>query len=291
MQKNLVSIGEFFVLVKMKRREYPSGAQKRKLAKQNEEEMKKNPKIDAFFKQTEKQNVYDNASECVNSRPMLDEDPILEPGTSMPEESKAKDLDSAKSVCELDAVLSKLKKHRQDFSSFLARSNDTARRWSIPTTFKQKRKAAVKFDDDIDPERIFKVKVFHGILDIMILQLESRFAGTKKITSLFKVVYPSSLLELRETEINIEVSRLVEAYPEDLSNALATELVMLKSSMSDKLKEMSSVRQLATCLLVDYKEVASSFPNICVLLRIFLTIPVTVASAERSFSKLKIIKN
>ena len=82
---------------------------------------------------------------------------------------QAKDLDLAKSVCELDAVLSKLKKHRQDFNSFLARSIDTARRWSIPTTFKQKRMAAVKFDDDIDPERIFKVKVFHGILDIMIL--------------------------------------------------------------------------------------------------------------------------
>jgi hypothetical protein len=34
-----------------------------------------------------------------------------------------------------------------------------------------------------------------------------------------------------------------------------------------------------------------SFPNISVALRILLTIPVTSASAERSFSKLKIIKN
>ena len=33
------------------------------------------------------------------------------------------------------------------------------------------------------------------------------------------------------------------------------------------------------------------FPNITVALRIFLTMPVTVASGERSFSKLKIIKN
>lgn len=73
----------------MKRREYPSGAQKRKLAKQNEEEMKKNPKIDAFFKQTENQNVFDNASECVSPRPVLDKDPTLEPGISMPEESKS----------------------------------------------------------------------------------------------------------------------------------------------------------------------------------------------------------
>jgi hypothetical protein len=33
------------------------------------------------------------------------------------------------------------------------------------------------------------------------------------------------------------------------------------------------------------------FPNVCIALRIFLTLPVTVASAERSFSKLKLIKN
>ena len=33
------------------------------------------------------------------------------------------------------------------------------------------------------------------------------------------------------------------------------------------------------------------FPYITISLRIFLTLPVTVASAERSFSKLKLIKN
>lgn len=34
-----------------------------------------------------------------------------------------------------------------------------------------------------------------------------------------------------------------------------------------------------------------SFPNIAIALRILLTLPITTASAERSFSKLKIIKN
>ena len=32
------------------------------------------------------------------------------------------------------------------------------------------------------------------------------------------------------------------------------------------------------------------FPNTCIALRILLTVPVTVASGERSFSKLKLIK-
>ena len=33
------------------------------------------------------------------------------------------------------------------------------------------------------------------------------------------------------------------------------------------------------------------FPNVCVALRIFLTLPVTVETAERSFSKLSLVKN
>jgi len=33
------------------------------------------------------------------------------------------------------------------------------------------------------------------------------------------------------------------------------------------------------------------FPNVCISLRIFLTILATVASAERFFSKLKLVKN
>jgi len=35
----------------------------------------------------------------------------------------------------------------------------------------------------------------------------------------------------------------------------------------------------------------SAFVNVCIAVRIFLTMPVTVASAEGSFSKLKLVKN
>ena len=42
--------------------------------------------------------------------------------------------------------------------------------------------------------------------------------------------------------------------------------------------------------LSEYK-LESIFPNLTVSLRIFLTTPATVTSAEKSFSKLKLIKN
>jgi hypothetical protein len=43
-------------------------------------------------------------------------------------------------------------------------------------------------------------------------------------------------------------------------------------------------------ILTDYK-LCEIFLNVFVSLRILLTIPATVASAEKSFSKLKLIKN
>ena len=42
--------------------------------------------------------------------------------------------------------------------------------------------------------------------------------------------------------------------------------------------------------MYDFK-LKERFPNVCISLRILLTIPATVASLEWSFSKLKLIKN
>lgn len=43
-------------------------------------------------------------------------------------------------------------------------------------------------------------------------------------------------------------------------------------------------------LIHDYR-LRESYPNVKIAFRIFLTMPVTIATCERSFSKLKLIKN
>jgi len=51
-----------------------------------------------------------------------------------------------------------------------------------------------------------------------------------------------------------------------------------------------SVRTAIQCLQYLWT-IKDSFPNTAIAYKILLTVPVTVASAERSFSKLKLIKN
>ena len=50
-------------------------------------------------------------------------------------------------------------------------------------------------------------------------------------------------------------------------------------------------RALSVLNYIYEKKIESLYPQICVCMRIFLAIPVSVASGERSFSKLALIKN
>jgi len=52
-----------------------------------------------------------------------------------------------------------------------------------------------------------------------------------------------------------------------------------------------NTRKLTNLLFVTYNSAASCFPNVLTAMFIFLTLPITTATAERFFSKLKLIKN
>ena len=57
------------------------------------------------------------------------------------------------------------------------------------------------------------------------------------------------------------------------------------------LKEILQIKDYTPIDILNYIKRLDSFPNACIAYRILLTIPVTVASAKRSFSKLKFIKS
>lgn len=54
---------------------------------------------------------------------------------------------------------------------------------------------------------------------------------------------------------------------------------------------MYSVKELADYLIIKNKNLAANLPDVCNAVLLFLTLPVTVATVERSFSKFNLIKN
>ena len=90
---------------------------------------------------------------------------------------------------------------------------------------------------------------------------------------------------------------LVKAYPKDLDQNLAVEIpqyyAYLKAKYQDTMDTPTSLTlthsELYRVLCDD--NLADVFPNVEIALRIFLTLMCTNCTAERSFSKLKYIKN
>ncbi|XP_025406286.1 zinc finger MYM-type protein 1-like [Sipha flava] len=84
--------------------------------------------------------------------------------------------------------------------------------------------------------------------------------------------------------------RLVNKYDKDISKTFTSEILAVRSTLKNQISQLNSTRDLAQLLMVKNHSLTASFPEVCTALLLFLTIPVTSASAERSFSKLKIIK-
>ena len=78
---------------------------------------------------------------------------------------------------------------------------------------------------------------------------------------------------------------------DDLSPAFPMQMVCFRESMQAEIAKLHSITELAHMLIVENTSVSSGCADIVTALLLFLTLPVTVAAAERSSSKLKIIKN
>jgi hAT family C-terminal dimerisation region len=131
--------------------------------------------------------------------------------------------------------------------------------------------------------------VFLPFVDICIAQLHERFQGDSAIVNRFTLLLPKFRNRASISEVE-ELAQLYSSFlPEGVTvTALETELLRWKSywQRQDENKRPVNVREAL--------RVASdlgTYPTLVILFRIFATIPITTATAERSFSNLKFIKN
>lgn len=222
-------------------------------------------------------------------------EPILRAlqGISKPLQNVNITLDQASNM--LRNAVQTTQKLRNSFEDILKNANELCLKWGISTSFFNKRNIfAKKHYDELDgdyrlnvTEENFKVNIFLPTIDTVLSQLISRFEGTHDVADSFGFLTPTTLLKLNDSDIIKSSYDFVLKYENDITSDFARQLIALKTVIINS--EIKTIKDLAQFIISN--SLPSSFPDILSACIIFMCIPVTVASAERSFSKLKLIKN
>ena len=139
-------------------------------------------------------------------------------------------------------------------------------------------------------EEAFRVTYYLSIVDNAISYLKSRFEQFQIYEDTFGFLFNLSKLSSSDTESLKYSCDTLEIFLQHGDNydidavELFSELQLLRKSLPEGTTKPIEVLEYI-------KNIHICFPNAWIAYRILLTIPVTVATAERSFSKLKLIKN
>jgi hypothetical protein len=201
---------------------------------------------------------------------------------------------------QIEGVISYFQKYRDTgFSASIETAKSIASSMDVEPIFPAKRQVKRKkhFDEQNDEiEELqrsaidsFKDEYFLVIVDHAIASLTSRFDQLKEFEGIFGFLFNSeNLKSLDDSDLRKCCTTFVNKFSHDNKSDvelddLFSELKVLQVTLPDNLMSASEI--------LHFVKAADCYPNVSIAYRILLTIPVTVASAERSFSKLKQLKN
>ena len=169
----------------------------------------------------------------------------------------------------------------------------------MPRQFLNKRakKTKVNFDEISegitlsDPKKRFCVTVFLPIMDILSCQLINRFEEMKSFVTSYQVLEPSLLSNASHLNLEVEARKFSSKFSDNVSPLFPSQMLSIRTPFREKIAHLKSAKEMAFFLIVENASLATTYPDVCTAYMMYITVPVTVATAERSFSKLKLIKN
>ncbi|XP_021851396.2 uncharacterized protein [Spinacia oleracea] len=190
------------------------------------------------------------------------------------------------------------KKYRDNgFSNAMDTAKKLAIELGIDPVFPQRRiiRRKRQFDEidgeerSLSPEESFRIEYFIYIVDQAIASLEKMFEQYESYENIFGFLFNSDKLQsmddikLKSCCYHFE-GALKKGEVSDISgNDLFVELKLFR--------ELIPKEKMEAIDLLNFLKRFNCFPNVSIAYRILLTIPVTVASAERSFSMLNLLKS
>ena len=185
------------------------------------------------------------------------------------------------------------------FLEALETAKGIALEMDIGTSFRKRREIKRKrhFDENPDvpdvatlsPEESFRISYFIPIVDQAISSLTRRFEQYQGYQKMFGFLFTSETLQSLDNESlksscdNLEAALEKDGKYDIDANELYAELKFLQNFIPQE--------NMGPLEILKFLKRHNSFPNASIAYRVLLTIPVTVASAERSFSKLKLLKS
>ncbi|KAK9062183.1 hypothetical protein SSX86_019369 [Deinandra increscens subsp. villosa] len=140
----------------------------------------------------------------------------------------------------------------------------------------------------------FRTDYFLVLVDMALSQITTRFEQMEHFESIFGFMFDASKLYyldddlLKTSCLNLELALTHDKDSDIDGNDLFIELEILQGMLPRVAYE--GERPWTSIKIMEFAKKMDMFPNVLLAYKILLTIPVTVASAERSFSKLKLLK-
>jgi hypothetical protein len=163
--------------------------------------------------------------------------------------------------------------------------------------FENKRRRQIRrFHDELaTDERLlcsrenFRVKVFLVTLHTCIGQLDWRFRSLQLLEERFGFLMPVHLFGRTEEELCSSAANFARLYESDVSEEVTSQFLCLREYLKSCAPQMKSPRDILQFIVTN--RLQGAMPDVVTSYLLYLTLPVSVASCERSFSKLRLIKN
>ena len=187
---------------------------------------------------------------------------------------------------------------RQDgFESALQKATDTADVCGITAqfrdiTFRRRKKlpGELAADDPIhDPIQHMRVAFFNAVLDVALQSLEERFYTLSVIEQTYGFLL--NVRQAQTSELQQSCMKFCQAHCDELdASDLCSEITALNRLLSADVtaSDLHTTEDIMNYLCIGLRR--EGFPTLFVALQLCLTLPISVATAERSFSKLKLTK-
>ncbi|KAK2425520.1 zinc finger MYM-type protein [Trifolium repens] len=212
---------------------------------------------------------------------------------------QSKDMVIDVAMKQIKGLISFFKEYREiGFKNALDCATEIAIELNIDPVFPEKRIIQRKrqFDENLNTpevqlseEESFRVDYFLYLVDQAIVSLNKRFEQYQQYESVFGFLFSSRNLQSLDSPT---LASCCSHFEEALKHNEQCDIDGKELCMELRLlRDMLPPGEMGPIDILKFLKCMNYFPNTTIAYRILLTIPVTVASAERSFSKLKLLKS